>query len=215
MSNLNRPNIRVYCGGTGSGKGASVREHLAAANPPRLLVWDPLGEYGYYCKVVGDLAHVAAELEKPAFRVAFWPGPDAGKFAERFAIFCRMAWSAGNCVVLVEELSDVTTASFAPQPWARLTRQGRHRGLALIGCTQRPAKVDKDFLGGFTYLRVFMLNWPDDVTVCAKLVRAPAADVEALLTTEDEKKGVTTIRYIERDKRTGKTTPGELTLRRN
>lgn len=213
MDNTNRPSIRAYVGGTGSGKGVSVREYLAKQKPARLLVWDPLGEYGYACKLVtGDLAAVGKALvaagTRGAFTIAYWPGPDAGKYAERFALFCRMAWSAGNAEVLIEELSDVTTASFAPQPWARLLRQGRHRGLRLVGCTQRPAKVDKDFLGNNTYVRVFQLNWPDDMQVMAKLVRAPLADVEALVTTEGPSE--TVIRYIEREKATGKTTPGTI-----
>lgn len=213
MDNSNRPSIRAYVGGTGSGKGVSVREHLKAIKPTRLLVWDPLGEYGYACKLVtGNLEAagkaMAAAGPSGAFSIAYWPGADAGKYAERFALFCRMAWSAGNADVLIEELSDVTTASFAPQPWARLIRQGRHRGLRLIGCTQRPAKVDKDFLGNNTYVRVFQLNWPDDMQVMAKLVRAPLAQVEALVTTEGATE--TVIRYIERDKATGKTTAGSL-----
>jgi hypothetical protein len=211
MDNSNRPSIRAYVGGTGSGKGVSVREHIKRTKPARLLVWDPLGEYGYCCRLVtSDLAAVAKAVKAGNFSVAYWPGPDAGKFAEKFALFCRIAWSAGNCDVLIEELSDVTTASFAPQPWARLVRQGRHRGLRLIGCTQRPAKVDKDFLGNTTYVRVFQLNWPDDMQVMAKLVRAPLVDVEALVTTEGER--ATEIRFIEREKATGKTTPGTIRL---
>ena len=211
MDNSNRPSIRAYVGGTGSGKGVSVREHLKKTKPARLLVWDPLGEYGYCCRLVtSDLAAVAKAVKAGSFSVAYWPGPDARQFADKFALFCRIAWSAGNCDVLVEELSDVTTASFAPQPWARLVRQGRHRGLRLIGCTQRPAKVDKDFLGNNTYVRVFQLNWPDDMQVMAKLVRAPLPDVEALVTTEGER--ATEIRFIERDKATGKTTAGTIRL---
>lgn len=213
MDNSNRPNIRVYVGQTGSGKGVSVREHLAKIKTKRLLVWDPLAEYGFACNLVtGDLAAVgkvlAAAGEQKPFTIAFWPGADSRKFAEKFDLFCRMAWSAGNADVLVEELSDVTTASHAPQPWARMIRQGRHRGLRLIGCTQRPAKVDKDFLGNYTYVRVFQLGWPDDVAVMAKLVRAPLALVDGLVTTEGPKE--TVIQYIEREKATGKTTAGTI-----
>lgn len=213
MDNSNRPSIRVYVGTTGAGKGVSVREYLAKTKPKRLLVWDPLGEYGFACKVVtGDVAAVGKALKAAGdtgpFSIAFWPGADSAKYADKFALFCRMAWSAGNAEVLVEELSDVTTASHAPQPWARMIRQGRHRGLRLVGCTQRPAKVDKDFLGNYTYVRVFMLGWPDDVSIMSKLVRAPFADVEALLTIEGPKE--TVIQYIERDKATGKTTSGTI-----
>lgn len=213
MDNSNRPSIRAYVGATGSGKGVSVREYLAKQKPKRLLVWDPLGEYGGACSLVtSDLAAVANACRAPTFTVAFFPGANAKKFGPKFDLFCRIAWSAGNAEVLVEELSDVTTASLAPQPWARLVRQGRHRGLRLIGCTQRPAKVDKDFLGNVTYCRVFQLSWPDDYEVMAKVVRAPKADVEALVTTEGERE--TVINFIERDKALAKTNKGKITLKR-
>lgn len=213
MDNSNRPSIRAYVGASGSGKGVSVREHLKKEKPTRLLVWDPLHEYGFACRTVtGDLSVVAKACAAPAFTVAYWPGADAGKFAERFAIFCRIAWAAGNCTVLVEELADVTTASFAPQPWARLTRQGRHRGLRLVACTQRPAKVDKDFLGSTTYVRCFTLRYPDDRRAMAAILGVPGADVDALHTTEGEK--VTEINFIERDFRGGKATNGRIRLPR-
>lgn len=223
MSNTNRPDIRAYVGGTGSGKGASVREHLEKIKPRRLLIWDPLGEYAYCCKVVtGDMEVVARTIKAAksygessalgGFSISFFPGPDARKFADNFEKFCRLAWWAGDADVLVEELADVTTASHAPPLWGRMVKQGRHRRLRLIGCTQRPASVDKDFLGNVTYVRVFCLNWPADVPVMAAVVRAPQADVAALLTTETDKE--TTIRFIERERATGKTTPGVKVLRR-
>ena len=213
MDNTNKPSIRAYVGASGSGKGVSVRDHLKKEKPARLLAWDPLNEYTGFCKTrTGDLAVVAREAAKGNFSIAYWPGPDAGKFAERFAIFCRIAFAAGNCTVLVEELSDVTSASFAPQPWARLTRQGRHRGLKLIGPTQRPAKIDKDFLGSCTYIRCFTLRYPDDRRAMAAVLGVPVADIEALHTTE--KANATEIHYIERDFRGGKAEKGCIRLTR-
>lgn len=217
MDNTNPPNIRAYVGGSGSGKGASVREYLKKHRSKRLLVWDPLGEYGHLCKVrTDDLAVVGKTLtaagEKGAFSISFWPGSNNRKYAEKFALFCRMAWSAGDADVLIEELADVTTPSHAPQPWGRLVKQGRHRALRLIGCTQRPANVDKDFLGNNTYVRCFMLNWPADAPVMAQVVRATTAEVLALVTTETPAE--TVVRFIERTKATGKTTHGSFTLRR-
>ncbi len=213
MDNTNRPSIRIYVGGTGSGKGASVRAHLKDERPKRLIVWDPQKEYGAFCKTrTADMEEVVRQLDKPEFSIAFIPGDNAAKFALPFRYFCRLAYAAGNLTMLVEELADVTTASHAPQPWSRCIRSGRHRGLRIVACTQRPASVDKTTLGNATYVRVFQLNWPDDMTVMSKLVRAPYGDVEALVTTEDDRK--TVINYIERDKRTGKTTPGRITLTR-
>lgn len=211
MDNTNKPSIRAYVGASGSGKGVSVRDHLKKEKPARLLVWDPLNEYAAFCKTrTADLAVVAREAAKGNFTIAFSPGPHAGKFAERFEMFCRIAFAAGNCTVLVEELSDVTSASFAPQPWARLTRQGRHRGLRLIACTQRPAKVDKDFLGSTTYVRTFTLRYPEDRRAMAAVMGVPTGDVDALHTTEGPK--ATEIHFIERDFRGGKAEKGVIRL---
>lgn len=211
MDNTNKPSIRAYVGASGSGKGVSVRQHLKAEKPARLLAWDPLHEYGEFCKVrTADLSVVAREAAKGNFSVAYWPGPDAAKFADRFGLFCRIAWSAGNCTVLPEELSDLTTASHAPQPWARLVRQGRHRALRLIGPTQRPAKIDKDFLGSCTYIRCFTLRYPEDRRVMAAVLGVSVAEIEALETIEGEK--ATVINFIERDFRSGPAKKGSIRL---
>ena len=217
MDNTNKADIRVYVGATGSGKGASVRDHLKATKPRRLLVWDPMREYSQFCRTVtDDLEAVAKKLAAAGptgdFTITFHPGDELAGYEWRFKLFCKMAMSAGNCTVLVEELADVTTASHAPPLWARIIRAGRHRGLRVIGCTQRPASVDKGTLSNNTFVRVFQMNWLPDLKVTAQLVRVPLAQVEALVTTEDEKK--TVINYIERARNTGKTTAGQMILRR-
>lgn len=213
MDNSNRPSIRAYVGASGSGKGVSVRDHLKKEKPVRLIVWDPLNEYSGFCKArTGDLAAVGRELKKDRFAVAFYPGADAGKFADKFALFCRMVFAVGNCTVLVEELSDVTSPSYAPQPWARIVRQGRHAGLRVIACTQRPAKVDKDFLGSTTYVRCFTLRYPEDRRSMAAILGSPMSDVDALHTTESD--AGTEINFIERDFRGGVATKGRVKLTR-
>lgn len=211
MDNTNEPSIRAYVGASGSGKGVSVRDHLKKTKPKRLLIWDPLGEYGQFCKTrTGDLEAVALACQQPAFTVALAPGPNAAKFADRFAMFCRIAWSAGNCATLVEELSDVTSPSYAPQPWARLVRQGRHRGLELIACTQRPAKIDKDFLGSATYIRCFTLRYPADRREMAAVMGASNAEIDGLHTTKSDK--LTEIHFVERDFRAGPARKGCIRL---
>ncbi len=212
-NNSNRPDIRAYIGATGSGKGVSVRAHLKAERPTRMLVWDPLGEYGdFVTATVGDLAKLGQAAQRATFRVAYWPGNDPKEYAERFAMFCRIAFAAGDLLMLVEELADVTSPSFAPQPWRRCTTQGRHRGLRIVAASQRPAQVDKQFLGGCTYIRCFTLRYPADRTAMAQCMDVPQPQVAALVTIEDERR--TTINYIERDFREGKTTTGAIKLTR-
>lgn len=211
MDNTNKPSIEGFIGASGSGKGVSVRALLKERKPPRLLVWDPLNEYGGFCKVrTNDVAVMARAANQAAFSVAFFPGNKVKDFAPAFERFCRVAWSAGNCMVLVEELSDVTTPSLAPPLWAQLTRKGRHRGLQLVACTQRPAKIDKDFLGSATYVRCFTLRYPEDQRAMAAVLGVPTDQVAGLTTIQGEK--ATVIRYIERDYLAGAAKEGQIRL---
>lgn len=212
-NNSNRPDIRAYIGTTGSGKGVSIRAHLKAEKPKRFIVWDPLGEYGEFVTVTtGKLADVARLAGGAAFRVAYCPGPDPTTYKDKFDMFCRIVFAAGNCTVLVEELSDVTKASYAPLMWRRCTKQGRHRGLRIIAASQRPADVDKNFFGGCTYIRCFTLRYDDDEKAMASVMKVPIAEIKALMTTESG--NTTTINYIERDFREQKTTTAAIKLKR-
>jgi hypothetical protein len=213
MDNSNKPDIRAYIGATGSGKGVSVRAHLKDVRPTRFLVWDPLGEYSAFVRLTtGDLAAVAKAAKGGAFAVAYYPGPDVSTYADKFALFCRIAFAAGNCVVLVEELADLTSPSFAPMPWRRLTTQGRHRGIRIVTCSQRPAQVDKQFLGNCTYIRCFTLRYPQDRQAMAGAMSVPLVQIEELQTVETDK--ATEINYLERDFRTQKTNRGTVRLTR-
>jgi len=213
MDNSNRPDIRAYIGATGSGKGVSIRAHLKAERPARLVIWDPLGEYREFVRTTTpDLAAVAKALKAERFAVAYWPGADPTQFAERFDLFCRMVFAAGRCTVLVEELADVTTPSRAPLPWRRMNTQGRHQGLRIIAASQRPAQVDKQFLGGCTYIRCFTLRYPADRQAMAACMDVLLSDVSALSTVETATG--TTIKYIERDFRAGRTEKGQVKLKK-
>lgn len=207
MDNSNKPNLRLYCGATGSGKGVSLREYMRGLKPARLLVWDPLGEYGdLVTRTTAKLSEVAQAAKAPAFRIAFYPGADAGAFKDRFAMFCRIAFAAGNLVMLVEELADVTSPSYAPLAWRQCTKKGRHAGLQIIAATQRPADIDKHFLGGCTYVRCFTQRFPADAKAMAGAMKLPLETINALETREEG--AVTVLNWIEKDFRTGKTTPG-------
>jgi hypothetical protein len=203
MDNSNRPDIRAYIGATGSGKGVSIREHLTRDKPSRLIVWDPLDEYAKFAKPVRTLAELAKAVRSEKFAVAFDPGANPKEFAAKFAMFCRIAFAAGRLKMLVEELADVTGPSFAPLEWRRCTTQGRHRGLRIVAASQRPAQIDKQFLGGCTYIRCFTLRYPADRAAMAGAMDVPLADIASLSTTEDA--AGTVITYVEKDFRDGLT----------
>lgn len=215
MSVLNKPRIEGYIGASGSGKGVSITRRLAELKPQRLLIWDPRDEYGKHAKAHHTLPSLVA-----AFKRAGAAGPvraryvagGAMKMADAFGLVCSLAFEAGDLVLLAEELSDITTASHAPPAWRRCITQGRHRKLHVLGAAQRPALIDKTFLGNCTYVRCFTLRYADDRRAMAKALDVPEASVTALQTTE--RPGGVEIRYLERDFRTGLSQPGVIKLAR-
>ena len=203
LSNANRPDIRAYIGATGSGKGVSIRAHLKRERPGRLVVWDPLGEYGEFAQAVGTagaLVTAATKAGTGRLAVALTPAPGTD-YRKAFDLFCAVCFRLGDCTMLVEELGEVTSPSWAPLSWRKATTQGRHAGLRIIAASQRPAMIDKGFLGGCTYIRCFTLRYPQDRQAMAGAMDVPLADVAALRTIEDERG--TSITYIERDFRAG------------
>ncbi|KQW76592.1 hypothetical protein ASC67_02770 [Methylibium sp. Root1272] len=214
MSVLNRPMVWAYIGASGSGKGVSINKALASLKPARLLIWDPRDEYGKHAKRVTTLPALVAEFRKASagpVRVRYVAGSGM-PLADAFALVCSLAFEVGHLVFLAEELSDVTTASQAPAAWRRCITQGRHRALHIIGAAQRPALIDKTFLGNCTFIRCFTLRYSDDRSAMAKALDVPLADVSALQTVETEK--ATTIAYLERDFRAGVLQKGSIRMSR-
>lgn len=214
MSTTNEPRIEAYIGASGSGKGVSINRRLAELKPRRLLIWDPRDEYGKHAPAYSSLAQLVGAVRHAkggAVRARFVPAGDVKKLADPFAFVCQLAFKAGDVVFLAEELSDVTTASHAPAAWRQVITQGRHQALHVIGAAQRPAVIDKTFLGNCTYIRCFGLRYEADRKAMAAALDVPADDVKALKTVKTET-GVT-INYIERDFRADVLHKGQIKLR--
>ncbi len=183
----NHAAILAIIGSTGSGKSLYLKGQLSKKKPPRLLVWDPMREYDAMGRVyAGKLSPLVTDLADAGSRgrFAFVYQPDntnVKRFERQFAVVCGMAIAAGNCTLLVEELALVTKAGFSPPRWMEAVTGGRHRGLSLIGTTQRPALVDKTFFGNATVIRVGRLNAGSDKRVMADALDVPVDDLTALL----------------------------------
>lgn len=210
---LKRADIRAFVGATGSGKGVGIREHLKAARPDRLIVFDPMHEYDGQGTVVSKVSALIAAMRKPKFRVV-WQPPDAtdyeGKaFKAEFSLFCQAAFTAGNLMMLVEELELVTKPAWAPAHWRNCTKRGRHQGLQILAATQRPADADKAFWSSCTYIRCHALRETEDGQRMAKVLKVPYEQIDGLKTiTLSDKK--TQITYYEKDFSAG--TCGEKTV---
>lgn len=195
----NKACIVAVLGASGSGKSTYVKRTVAKGHA-RLLIWDPLAEYdGQATDRAGD---ALAALRQAKFRCVFRPSPDPAVRAQQFDFVCRAALSAGRLTLVVEELRFVTTPSRAPLGWAQVCLTGRHKGLKVYGLSQRPASIDKDFLGNCTAIRTGRLAYPEDVKAVSKALGGHAAEIQALKP----------LQWLEKDMTTGRMTSGVLTF---
>lgn len=199
MSVSNKASIIAVLGASGSGKSTFVKRAIAKGHP-RLLIWDALSEYvGTVCTSSADLL---GQLRLAKFRCVFRPSPDPAVMVKQFDFLCRAALASGRLTLVVEELRFVTTPSRAPLGWAQVCLTGRHKGLKVFGLSQRPASIDKDFLGNCTVVRTGRLAYPEDVKAVGKAMGGHVAEIQALKP----------LHWLEKDMTTGKISSGILTF---
>ena len=170
MSTLKPARIEAIIGASGSGKSAYVKLMALKRRPSRLMVWDFKREYADFGTGVGDLSQAVELTEGRRFSVVMHPSVNDEIRAWQFNLFCRLAYARGDLCMVVEELAFVTRPSWAPDAWRMMTCTGRHGGVHIIGTSQRPAQVDKDFLGNATLIRCGRLGHRADVKVMADLL---------------------------------------------
>lgn len=175
-----------------SGSGKSLYTKALVREETRLIVFDSMDEYAGMPKAA-TARDLLAHIQKKQFRVAFVPRADDKKRAQAFALVCNLAFTLGDCCLVVEELKFVTSPSWSPMEWGRITSQGRHKQLRVRGTSQRPASVDKDFIGNCTRVRTGRLGYLDDAKYMAKALMVPESDLMALRPLD----------WIERDSATG------------
>lgn len=160
-------------GAQGSGKTAWALQ--AIERMPlrhRLVCWDfkhdpRLKGIGADVRSVPELARA---MKAPKFRLRLLVNHDLD-IAEQFKWFCTAAWGAGNVLMVVDELPEVTRPGKAPPLWRKCINIGRQYAhpetgkpctLAIVGMAQRPAEVDKSFIGNLDVLHVGRLGEVND-----------------------------------------------------
>jgi hypothetical protein len=178
--------IRAVIGQSGQGKGVRIKEWLAAEQPARVIVWDPMREHESTAPAAPTLRHALGILKRAGaddpVRVRYVPkgGAASAAMAAEFRGICELALAAGNAWLIVEELSFVTSPSHAPASWARVCNAGRHVGLTVIGSSQAPAQIDKAFLGNATQLVCFYLQQRPHRQAVASVLDIDADRIKAL-----------------------------------
>ena len=83
-------------------------------------------------------------------------------------------------LLLVEEVHEYIPQSGSPgdvgEMLIRVAKRGRKRGLGMVGLSQRPASVDKDFITQADLLVWHRLTWGNDVDVVRTVIDAAHAD---------------------------------------
>jgi hypothetical protein len=203
VSKLN-PCVVPVMGATGSGKSQALMRMLAKQKPARSLIWNPMQKKTRYageeCTHLVDL--VDGLGAKGKFNRVFVPTWDFDLMREQFEIFCGFCLELENLTVLVEELKYVTRPGWAPPNWRRVTGDGRQYGLRVFGTSQRPAQIDKDFLGNATLIRTGRLAYHEDVETMSKYMLVPEEQINALQPLD----------WIEKNKETGEVAKGRLTF---
>lgn len=164
------------------GKGVWLKARLRELAPARLVIWDTNDEYEKAARQVPTLAGLVAAISAPAFAVRYVPRSRKDKdLRAEFEAFCLIAYAARESVIVVEELADVTSPSYAPPAWRKLNTRGRHhQGLTLYWCSQSPAFIDKASLGNATHMHVGYLGEPRHRAAAAAHMGCAADDIDAL-----------------------------------
>ena len=164
------------------GKGVWLKQRLAETKPARLAIWDTNDEYQRAARQVGSLSELLQAIAAPAFAVRYVPKAKKDKdFRAEFEAWCSIVYAAAGATLVIEELADATSPSYAPPAWRKLNTRGRHhQGLTLYWCSQSPAFIDKASLGNATHMHVGYLGEPRHRQAAAAHMGCSADDIDAL-----------------------------------
>lgn len=203
--NSNAARVVAIMGSTGSGKTTTLRSMLVKPKRKRTIIWSPKEAMDRYADLypgsvvvdtaTGVLAQAKAAGNGP-MHVVFRPRLNRKVDEAQFDMVCRIAMAARNVTVVVDELHTVTRPSWAPDGWSQLVMMGRAYGCEVFGLSQRPASMDKDFLGNCSMVHTGRLALAEDARAVAKALTVPWTEIMAL----------TGFQWIRRDITTGKVT---------
>jgi hypothetical protein len=173
----NDAKIHAVIGASGTGKSSYIKGELLKGYS-RLLIWSPLEKTDQYAKfchgvTVDKITELVAAVKAGRKAIVYVPKGTDKQVKDQFGLFCRIVWELEGATVLVEELSRVTMPSWSPPAWKNLSTAGRHQGLTIIGVSQRPAQIDKDFLGNCTEIRCYRVNYDSDCKAMADALKLP------------------------------------------
>lgn len=179
-------------GATGCGKTTELKKQIArlpAKAKRRTLVWSPKEAKDNYAglftgsqvvRTTSDVLRIIRQAKGGEFHVVFVPTLDQKRDMALFDVVCKIALAAENLTLIVEELHTATLASNAVHGWRKINFMGRAYGVFVFGLSQRPASVDKAFLGSLSFLHVGRLPYPEDQKAAAAALGVAVPEVAGL-----------------------------------
>jgi hypothetical protein len=190
MSNEHEAQFVAILGATGCGKTTELKKRLAKKKRNRTFIWSPkeaLDNYAslYAGSVIVRSAKEVLEVLKDAgkrggFHLVFQPTLDQKRDMVLFDVVCKMLLAVGNLSLVVDELHSVTQPTNAPHGWRKLNFMGRGYGVHVFGLSQRPASVDKAFMGSLSEIHIGRLPHPPDQKAVAEIIGCKSAEIAAL-----------------------------------
>ncbi|MDF3822345.1 hypothetical protein P3G55_20745 [Leptospira sp. 96542] len=186
MAASNEARIWGVIAASGSGKGVWLKNQLRRLKPARLVIWDHKLEYQEFAPALvqsADALRIAMLKAKGGplrIRYRCKTGTDEKQMRAEFQAVCRLVQAWRNCMFIAEELSNVTTPSWAPPAWREMSTGGRHEGVHIVGVAQNPALIDKTFLSNCTMVHVGRLNQHSHRMALARTMDVPLAEIAAL-----------------------------------
>lgn len=171
-----------------SGSGKTTKALTLITGCKRLVVFDPLDDFGGKFTRFTDLARLRDYLVKnyaAGFRVAFVPPP--GGEPDALSAVCMLlknlqtGFKFNRYQTKITLLCDELNLSF-PLGYSRgnpangfcfLCNQGRHYGINVIGVSQRMSLVDMPFRANLSDLFVFRLADFNDIKAATAMLGAP------------------------------------------
>jgi hypothetical protein len=193
-------------GASMQGKGLYIKQEILGKDFKRhnpIIIWSPYEHRDHYAELikgkrVTSFVEFGAVLRAGYKRVVFVPANDEETQNRQFEKFCGIVWHIKDALLIVEELSLVTKPGWAPLAWKKISTGGRGELAAIVGTSQRPQGMDKDFLGNCTEIRCYRVNSQGAVKAMA----------DAMFVHKTEIAGLEQFHYIHRLVNKGKNTAG-------
>ncbi len=181
-----RTDVITALGRRGSGK-TSLSRWIQTVYP-RVVIFDRLNEYPeehgpgkWTVRTFDEFCEaVKGSHGLKRFKILFQFDIEEDNHSAVFDEAMRVIYYRGDLCVVVEEVHHFATAHHLPKWLKEVLLTGRHRALALIATSQRPAEVHKTLLSQCHHIFCGTLNEANDVKYLASVMGSAARRVAAL-----------------------------------